>query len=298
MTILDEPGIVVSTDGELYAEPESADISWCDDQHIIARRALHCCNKPFTSLDEVVAAMRAAITAEFLRRADENDRKRAERDAEIAQWLANPICDLLESEWNCGCQKYVLHRFFPDDPRMADRKKLAMAEAERLTAISWAEHERAVAKKAAEEEKADKEQRAYKEKVLEWIAANGTDGQRERTSAGVMPFKEAEDALRDSLFAALKSMARYEKITKADVCECDYPKQCRLTCEVEDITELTDPQYALLKEFKGLIPGAVITPRMHTVEAEECDQGLIRYSLRAVCTWNGHEFSHEYAMPL
>lgn len=111
--------------------------------------------------------------------------------------------------------------------------------------------------------------------VATWIAKHGTDEQRERQAAGVLPMAEAVEAITDETFAALASRPRYvldgadrlrRAMRGADAAAFD---PVRLHVRSEDTQTATAEQFALVREIQALVPTASVALRRHRITLAE-----------------------------
>ncbi|MEZ5289864.1 MAG: hypothetical protein R2745_02165 [Vicinamibacterales bacterium] len=128
----------------------------------------------------------------------------------------------------------------------------------------------------AEKNKADRAAQlaVHQEKkrfIAAWIAELGTDEQRERHAAGLLPMAEAIEAITDHAFAALASMPRYvldgaDRLRRAmpDLgAAVIHPGALRV--QSEDAQTATAEQFALVREIQSLVPAASVVLRRHRI---------------------------------
>lgn len=97
------------------------------------------------------------------------------------------------------------------------------------------------------------------------VAALGTDGQRERHAAGVLPERELLDLVRGAVFAAVESWPRFERLTASDLEDCDGEAKY----DDDPATELDAAAWAQLKRLRAALAGcAEIAGHPVTVEVE------------------------------
>jgi hypothetical protein len=152
--------------------------------------------------------------------------------------------------------------------------------------------------KADEEAKAEAKAQAKREFISTWVNSHGSESQKARLAAGLLPSKEIEDVLRDDCFAEIdrKWPARYARMDHDDVCserDCD-PEETNFT--VEDSTEATDEEFRDLEAIKGFVRGrdAKCVLRSHKGECRcsvhEKKSILVTMNCGPFC------FSREYAV--
>ncbi len=108
--------------------------------------------------------------------------------------------------------------------------------------------------------------------VAEWLAAHGSDDQRGRHAAGLLPVEEVIDALADDAFASVADLPRYPMdgtarlqahvraftgnsalmLTSAD-----------LKVDGADATEATAAEWAVMQQLKARLPDADVKLREH-----------------------------------
>jgi hypothetical protein len=203
----------------------------------------------------------------------------------------------------------------PDDllalvQQAADKANAAArAKAERL------ERERAIKREAEEAIKQSVEEvkRLLQEKKAaeaDWLfLLAATDEQKARHAAGYLPVKERDQAVRDHVFAALATVDRYARL---DVSDINHRDDCSVygddvAWDVEDTTELTAAQYAVLVQVKGALEPLVaanegwrlsVEPQAHVGECQDCHRKARAVGILAtVTTARGNEYSREFATP-
>jgi hypothetical protein len=110
--------------------------------------------------------------------------------------------------------------------------------------------------------------------VAAFIAEHGTPDQRSRLDAGVLPMREAVEAIADRTFAAIGDRPQYvrdgaealqahlRKIPEfADVVVM--PRDVLVTSS--DVEQMTAGQWALVNEYRSLLPDATVTMRAHKI---------------------------------
>ena len=89
----------------------------------------------------------------------------------------------------------------------------------------------------------------------EWVAAHGSHDQRERLSAGVLPFEEFVDALSEVTFRPLSHLAPYQTDGAAKM-----QAQLRQLPGHANVV-VTPNDLSLVNEIRGIIPGAQVQLR-------------------------------------
>jgi hypothetical protein len=108
--------------------------------------------------------------------------------------------------------------------------------------------------------------------IAEWIAANGSQDQRERQAVGLLPVTEAVEAIANEAFAPLQQWPRYER-NGAAVLQAhlrQYPQYkdaivAEQNLAVTDVnaSEATASQWQAVQRAKALLPEATVTLRAH-----------------------------------
>ena len=110
--------------------------------------------------------------------------------------------------------------------------------------------------------------------MLPKIAAHGTPEQQARQTAGVLPIAEGVEAIADHLFAPLSRHPRYlrDAVIQLQAVLHQSPEhqqtvvtQAGLVVTTSELKETTAAQWALLHEFRGLVPDASVTLQSHKV---------------------------------
>jgi hypothetical protein len=147
-----------------------------------------------------------------------------------------------------------------------------------------------------DEAKAAKVQ-AQKDQIAQWVQDHGTENQRARMAAGMLPDDEIKRAMRDLAFKPLdKIYGRYARLDPKDVCSCDY-SPCEVKFTVEDATTMTAQQWTQAEEMKKLVTGCTIKLRIHEGAAQDCHAGTRCYSYLVTVTVGEFTFSREYETP-
>jgi hypothetical protein len=110
--------------------------------------------------------------------------------------------------------------------------------------------------------------------MYDWIAVHGSDDQRERLSAGVLPFKEFVDALTEVTFRPLSQLTPYESDGAARIQEQlrHIPGHANVVVTPNDLSVVTRLlptasaiQWSLANEIRSLLPGAQVQLRERSV---------------------------------
>jgi hypothetical protein len=148
-----------------------------------------------------------------------------------------------------------------------------------------------------------------KKRVLaDFIAQHGTADQRSRQEAGVLPMPEAIDAFTDHAFAALGNRALYlrdgvealqahlrriPEFAEAVVLPGD------LLISSTYVSHMTAAQWALVSEYRGLLPDAAVVLRQHKISWKRDPRVALPPVFSVAVTQRVEPFTlrREYAVP-
>lgn len=111
-----------------------------------------------------------------------------------------------------------------------------------------------------------------REVVAQWVAANGSDDQRARQSAGLLPMQEVIDAITDQAFHALDGYPRYthDGAEKLQAHLRQVPRYASVTVSQDDLVALGRPavtatreQWAFMEQIKSLVTPAIVNLRRY-----------------------------------
>lgn len=138
---------------------------------------------------------------------------------------------------------------------------------------------------------------AKQAQIATWVAKHGSQSQKERLAAGLLPEQEAIDALRDEAFAALAAHPLYNRLVSEDVEHKDECPYSEVSYDSSDAEDATEAQFEALKQIKSALPTAVVTLRTHTAECANCKATTTRAGILVVLTVGEFEFRREFAVP-
>lgn len=143
--------------------------------------------------------------------------------------------------------------------------------------------------------------------VAEWIAANGTEEQRGRQAAGVLPMSEAIDAITDHAFHHFHGHALYVRDgaeqLQAQIRRLSQYADATITADQLLVTsanavKATQAQWALVKEIESLKPDATVALRVHKVAwKQHQDAAAVIMSVLVTCKHGPFTLRREYAAP-
>lgn len=220
------------------------------------------------------------------------------------------VAGLSEDERRCLAEAVIQNEVLgnkPGDPSLpkADREavkrclKVRVENARQLREVDEqqrklkARQEELAAVKKREEEA----QAAARKMVLhKWISQHGTDSQKKRWKQGLLPEKEALDAVREEIFAPLEGFTRYTRMKNADICECDCAEHVDFL--TDEMVSLSAEQYEQWEEILNSLPkdGSAGLRRHHGM-CPNCDCEAKTYMTALVTVdWQGIKLSREYVL--
>jgi hypothetical protein len=247
---------------------------------------------------DALVAYRAAIAREVAAKEEERQR---ELDDLAAALAVGPDDDLVHEQYD---GRFCRH---PDVCSVRDRAPELVARAEQIaekrTAAGVAER---TAQNAEREAKKKEAAVAKKATIDAWIAAHGSESQRQRYAERLLPKEELWSGIRAQLFAALGSLRRYNRLQAPDV---NHGEDCYGNCEIsysaDAVDELDAVGYERLQQIRALVAGVelefTIRPRIHRAwpacESEDTDDlTIVRHSALISIEFAGQTLSREYAL--
>jgi hypothetical protein len=110
--------------------------------------------------------------------------------------------------------------------------------------------------------------------IAQWIEQHGTNEQKSRNAAGVLPMAEAVEAIADQVFAPLGERPRYirdgaERIRRPRTQRSDDANDTVRTGDLvvtsEHAKTATATQWAIVQEFRSCLPNAAVMLRTHRI---------------------------------
>ena len=135
--------------------------------------------------------------------------------------------------------------------------------------------------------------------LAEWVGQHGTENQRQRLAAGLLPWKEAFEAAEDYLFKPTSSFAVYKKFDVGDVCMClsrAEGETCSPKFQSVDATELTADEWEQFARIKSTVPGAQFQLREHRAQCESASEPQVRRGVIVKFTLGQLTFKREFAL--
>jgi hypothetical protein len=132
--------------------------------------------------------------------------------------------------------------------------------------------------------------------VSAWVQDHGTENQKARLAAGVLPEDEIKQEIRDSAFESLdRNFERYSRMTPKDVCECHGYGPCKVTFETYEAASMTADQWEQVDTIRKLAPAAKVVLRIHEGKGTECEATKLKYSVLVTMDVGEFTFSREYS---
>ena len=148
-----------------------------------------------------------------------------------------------------------------------------------------------------------------KKRILsEFVTQHGTDEQRNRQRADVLPMREAIDAFTDHAFAALGNRPQYMR-DGIDVLQTHLRRIPEFASAVvmpgellissNDVSHMTAEQWALISEYRALVPGATVALRQHKISWKRDSRVTLPPVFSVAVTQRVEPFTlrREYAVP-
>ncbi len=144
--------------------------------------------------------------------------------------------------------------------------------------------------------------------VADWIAVNGTDEQRRRQAAGVLPMDEAIDAIADHVFRSVGQRTPYTRDgaerLQAHIRRLSEYADATITADALMVTstnalKATQAQWAVVQDIQALKPEATVTLRVHKVgwKAHPDAPAVVIMSVLVTCKHGPFMLRREYEAP-
>lgn len=237
-------------------------------------------------------ARRIAYTANHdAWKAKEEQERRDSLEKSAREWIEYPVRSRLFSNRIGGLDvllpPYVERDRLPADLQSAWDAAIAEAQTE-ATRLNAAAKARAEATQQAAAEKG----RIRVQSLATFLAEHGTEVQKKRRAANLMPDEEILDLVRNHVFSPLEHLPRYERMKKSDFSAAD------VSFEASNAVRATDAQYEAMEAIKSLVPGSDVTLREHVATVSNYDgedETYTRLGYLVSIDWNGWPLSREYA---
>jgi hypothetical protein len=184
---------------------------------------------------------------------------------------------------------YTIKKDVPKDLLPAVR-----AEYQRKQEVERRQTEQRERERREREEGNASEKQARDDYVLDYVREHGTDLQKERLEAGMLPLGEAYDACREWVFKTYDlAFHRYQRMTVDEVRDYDHQ---RIEFETETCETATDEQWQQIKLIKAIDGKADVTLRRHIATDEDEDEVVAeRFGILVERQSGPVRFSREFA---
>ena len=131
-----------------------------------------------------------------------------------------------------------------------------------------------------------------------FIQEHGTENQRQRLAAQLLPWDEAYAALADHLYAALGECPLYQRFDIKDVCVCWHmgKEACDIKFRSVDATTLTAQEWEQLAKIRSAVPDATFQLREHTARCASDDKPQLRRGVIVKLAFERLTFKREFAL--
>jgi hypothetical protein len=139
--------------------------------------------------------------------------------------------------------------------------------------------------------------------IRSWITDNGTDNQRQRMIAGLLPLKEAQTTIEESLFAPLRDFQLYQRFDPLTVCVCqfdalafDAPATCKVQFQSVDACGLNADEWESYSAIMKAVHSAQFQLREHRAKCASRTEVLIKRGVIVKLSVGSVVFKREYAL--
>ena len=144
--------------------------------------------------------------------------------------------------------------------------------------------------------------------VADWVAAHGSDDQRGRHAAGLLPIAEVIDAFTDDAFAPVADLPRYpldgaERL-QAHLRALTGTNLVVLPSELEvtglNATDASAAEWAVMQQLRSRLPDADVTLREHRLSwrRDQTLPGISLYGVLATRRVGPFILRREFAVPV
>jgi hypothetical protein len=223
------------------------------------------------------------------------------RTIEIGEYAACDVAKHAALPWlKCRCLVDKIRDQAP--ARAAEARELRRQSKERHERQVQERRENEALRRRREEEREAREAREAEEResaIYDWVVHHGTESQRERLGAGVLPLTEALDAMRDSLYEPLAKEARFQRLKASEIEHQDYcgvHAASHAEWDSYEASEVTDEEWQRIKALSHLMEGAECEVVEHRGTCRACDGTATRRSIRVAVYHGPIRFTREYAI--
>jgi hypothetical protein len=164
----------------------------------------------------------------------------------------------------------------------------------------WSTEERVVVEARARSARDIEElKKANRATLAEWTGKYGTDNQRQRLAAGLLPWKEVYEAAEEHLYGPLAAFPPYKRFEIEEVCEClrgSLDDACKVKFQSVDATELTAEEWEGYSRIQAAVPDATFQLREHRAQCVTAFDPKIRRGVIVKFTMGQLSFKREFAL--
>lgn len=232
--------------------------------------------------------------------------EKAEKEAEKIR-LINYYLEMPQEEFNEKTDWYIGPMVGKNpllDEKIAIRKKIVDAEENRKAAEVL---ERRAADEARIIQRKARDQAASEARVAQiatWVETHGTENQKARYHAELLPESEVLDAIREKTFKSLQGFTLYKNMQANEVCICDMYSYGPCDIEFDDYSaeEATAEEWDRMEEIRKIIqteyPQARMELREHKGKSSRCQNVVIAKGIRVTVRIENLNLRREYVASL
>lgn len=140
--------------------------------------------------------------------------------------------------------------------------------------------------------------KANRATLAEWTGKHGTENQRQRLAAGLLPWKEVYEAAEEHLYAPLAEFPLYKRFEIGQVCEAvtEGEPACDVKFQSVDAVELTAEEWDEYAKIRAARPDATFQLREHRAECQHTDRVQIRRGVIVKVSLGKLTFKREFAL--
>jgi hypothetical protein len=144
----------------------------------------------------------------------------------------------------------------------------------------------------------EEQRQANRATLTRWIQEHGSENQKQRLAAGLLPWAEAHSELEKGLFALLDEFPLYERFNVDEVCICPQMggESCGLKFQSVDATELTADEWVRFDAIRTSIPDAQFQLREHRAKCRTRTEAEIRRGVIVKRSVDRLTVKREYAL--
>jgi len=136
--------------------------------------------------------------------------------------------------------------------------------------------------------------------LANFVENHGSDNQRQRLAAGLLPWQEANDSLEAHLYSPLKDFPEYQRFQDEEVCKCIetnfLDRVCKPTYKSADATELSATEWERFTAIKKCVPLATFQLREHSAACMAFVPTVVRRGVIVKFAVDSLKFKREFAL--